>query len=572
MVLKALAVTHRSEALLHSVLRGIGAAFLGMMLTQCVAVEPLEDLEKTNLESGTNTIRLVPLGRYSNGFYEKSSTTPPTYDPVTKRLYVVRTDEGVVLVLDISDPADPKKAFRIDAGGQPISVDIKNGILAVAVRRLVKTERGSVVFFDADGQRIGRALQVGTMPISLKFTPSGERVVVANAGEADNQYIEDPEGSITIIDLGSFSANDCRRGAESCNIKPRASEIDFQNFNAERAALLSAGVRLYGPDASVAQDFEPESLAISADSQTAWVSLQRNNAIAVVDIPNKRVREIIPLGSKDHSLPGNGLDASNADNAINIRTWPIRSFYQPDDFKPYTVGANTFLVTANEGDPRDFKGFSEVDRVKDLNLDPTAFPNAADLQRPDALGNLIVSNVDGDSDGDGDFDQLFAIGSRSFATWSVDWQLISDSGDQLEQVTAQAVPDYFNVADDENRFDAKSDARGPEPEALDVGQVDGRHYVFIAPERVGGVYVYDITDPANTVFQQYINVRNFSINPDSVCQTAKPQSWDCAPVGDLGPEGVLFISEEDSPIDAPLVVIAHEVSDSITTFRVDRVP
>ena len=223
------------------------------------------------------------------------------------------------------------------------------------------------------------------------------------------------------------------------------------------------------------------------------------------------------------------------------------------------------------GDPRDFDGFSEDARVRELTLDPVAFPDAASLQEDRNLGRLRVTNVDGDTDGDGDFDQLFALGTRSFSIWTGEGELVFDSGDEFERVIEEALPACFNCSGGNIRFDARSPDRGPEPETLAVGRVDGRDYAFIAPERIGGVYAYDITDPAAPVFQQYINFRDFSIDPSEVCESGKPASEACTKAGDLEPEGVLFIPASDSPIDAPLVVVTHELSTSTTLYRVDVV-
>ncbi|HYQ92845.1 MAG TPA: hypothetical protein VES89_12425, partial [Candidatus Competibacteraceae bacterium] len=217
----------------------------------------------------------------------------------------------------------------------------------------------------------------------------------------------------------------------------------------------------------------------------------------------------------------------------------------------------------------DFKGYSELARVSELRLNSAAFSNAASLQRNDNLGRLQVTKVEGINK-DGLYDQIYMLGSRSFAIWTTDWQLVFDSGDQLERVAAQAMSRFFNTSDDETRFDQKSDARGTEPEELAVGRVGGRQYVFIAPERIGGIYVYDITNPKAPVFQQYINYRNFAIDPAAVCEKNKPKSDQCSRTGDLGPEGILFIAADQSPIRVPLVAITNEVSDSTTLYRVDE--
>jgi hypothetical protein len=193
------------------------------------------------------------------------------------------------------------------------------------------------------------------------------------------------------------------------------------------------------------------------------------------------------------------------------------------------------------------------------------------LQQDGNLGRLRVTNADGDADGDGDFDQIFVLGARSFAIWTATGRLVFDSGDDLEQIVAEAVPQCFNCSDSSINFDGQSPDRGPEPETVALGAVGGRKYAFIAPERIGGVYVYDVTNPAAPAFQQYINFRDFSIDPSEVCEENQPLSEECAQAGDLGPEGVLFIPATDSPIGVPLIAVAHELSTSTTLYRIDEV-
>ncbi len=402
----------------------------------------------------------------------------------------------------------------------------------------------------------------------LAFTPDGSRVVVANTGEANDDYSVDPEGSVSIIALNR------RDGVP----RPNVATAGFGSFNARADALRRAGVRLAGPlDPTVAEELEPEAIAISPDSRTAFVTLQRNNAVAVVDLGRARVDDILPLGTKDNSRPGNGLDASDADGRINIATWPLRSLYQPDAIAAFRASGRTFLALANEGDPRTsvppregFPGFVDEVRVGDVPLDPAAFPNRAELQEDENLGRLRVSVPDGDTDGDGDLDRLVAFGARSFSIRRADGRLVFDSGDQLERIVAEALPEFFNAAGDMNDFDDRSDDRGPEPEQLAVGRIGPRTYAFVAPERIGGVFVYDITCPRAPRFEVYVNNRNFALDPGEVCEKDRPQGPECLRVGDLEPEGVLFIPASESPNRAPLVVLTHEVSDSVTLFRVDQ--
>ena len=253
------------------------------------------------------------------------------------------------------------------------------------------------------------------------------------------------------------------------------------------------------------------------------------------------------------------LDASNKDNKINIVNWPVNGMYQPDAIVTYKFEGKTYLVTANEGDARDYDGFSEEVRVEDVILDPGTFPDVVDLQKEENLGRLKITNTIGDIDNDGDFDKLYSYGARSFSIWSTDGKLIFDSGDDFEQLTANFIPNNFNSTNDENNsFDNRSDDKGPEPEGITIGEIDGRSYVFIGLERVGGIMVYDITDPFDISFVQYINNRDFE--GEAASFTA----------GDLGPEGILFISKEKSPINKPLLVVANEVSGTTTIYLINQ--
>ena len=251
------------------------------------------------------------------------------------------------------------------------------------------------------------------------------------------------------------------------------------------------------------------------------------------------------------------LDASDRDTAINIRNWSIFGMYQPDAIASYTANNQTYYITANEGDAREYGDYVEGVRIKDLNLDPTAFPDAADLKTDPKLGRLLVTTERGDTDGDGDYDQLYTFGGRSFSIWNNQGQLVYDSGDDFERITAEQFPEYFNASNSNNTFDNRSDDKGPEPEGVVTGIINGRTYAFIGLERIGGVMVYDVTDPMSPTFVQYINNRDFTVATDS------------AAAKDLGPEGLAFISAQDSPNGKPLLVVANEVSGSTTFYQID---
>ena len=499
-------------------------------------------------QSQPTTISLEVLGTYETGAYDEGAAEISAYDRSSERIFVTNADANTVDVLDASDPENLTLAFTIDLSGYGDgvnSVAVHNGVVAVAVEADPKTDNGSVVFFDTDGDYLN-SVEVGALPDMLTFTPNGRYLLVANEGEPNDDYTVDPEGSISIIDM--------KRGVGRLGASDVAT-ADFSDFN---SATLDESIRVFGPDATVAQDMEPEYIAVSHDSKYAWVTLQENNALAIVDIAKGEITSLVGLGFKDHSVEGNGLDASDRDDAINITTWPVLGMYLPDAIASYHYRCETYLVTANEGDARDYDGFAEEERVKDLDLDPTAFPDADDLQEDEAIGRLTVTTTLGDTDNDGDYDALHAFGGRSFSIWSSSGELIFDSGDDLEQQVAAALPDDFNSDNGENdSFDNRSDNKGPEPEGITLAEIGGRTYAFVGLERVGGVMVYDITTPVAPFFVQYLNNRDFS--GDAEAGTA----------GDLAPEGLVFVPRSASPTGTPLLVVTNEVSGSTTVYEVN---
>jgi hypothetical protein len=473
-----------------------------------------------------NSIHLSEIGRYDTSGAEISA-----YDPATKRLYVTGAGANVE-VLDLSDPSNPTlfKTLNFDA----TSVAVRNGIVAIAVPYPGdNSKKGSVYLYEGASSLDNPVIvEAGYLPDMVAFTPDGRRILVANEGERVPPA--DPEGSVSIIDVG--------RGLAKVHVK----HATFTSYNDRRAELLAEGVRIFPDAASVAQDLEPEYIAISSDSKTAWISLQENNSIAILNIPASAFQDIVPLGYKDHNLPGNGMDASDRDSRINIANWPVLGMYMPDGVSAFEINGQTFLLTGNEGDSR----ANEEVRVSALTLDPTAFPNAATLKANANLGRLTVTNVNGDTDGDGDYDQIFVYGARSFSIWSADGAQVFDSGDDLEQITATLTPSFFNANDGiASQFDTRSDNKGPEPEGVTTGVVNGITYGFIGLERSGGgVLVYDLSNPASPVFVEYIRADL-----------------------DISPEGLTFVSAESSPNGKPLLVMTNEVSGTVTVYQINTI-
>lgn len=558
------------------------------------------------IEPTPETIKLSVLGHYKTNIFAESAAEIPAYDAASKRLFVVNAQKGLVDVLDASKPEQPVHIAELSArdylaDSEVNSVAVQNGIVAIAVQAKNKTDAGLVVFFNAKDLSFMSKVAVGSLPDMLTFSPNGKTVLVANEAEPNDDYSIDPEGSVSIIDIQDIK-------------QPKASIADFRAWNSQKADLMSKGVRIFGPNATVAQDLEPEYITISGDSKTAWVTLQENNAIARIDIAQQKVTDIYPLGYKDHGVMGNELDVSDRDSKIDIKTWTgLVGMYQPDSIANYQVNGQTYLVTANEGDSREWlkdedayfagnlaqgyvenirmkhlfnsKGFNAegdypahlqkiANGVKGAKLNPVTFAycgatatEAGDCRKDGNLGRLNIAwnmgyqtNADGspklDANGRLTYDKLYAYGARSFSIWNTQGQLVWDSGSEFEKKVAELFPTYFNTDHEAVSLDDRSDNKGPEPEGITLGTIGAKTFAFIGLERMSGVMVYDITTPMQPKFVEYFTTRNF-VETDSAKQ------------GDLGPEGLIFIAAKDSPNGKPLLVVGNEVSGSTAIYQVN---
>ncbi len=491
-------------------------------------------------------IGLKFLGRYTMP-QSGSSAEILAYDSVSNRLFVVNSEKNVIQILSFANPASPTKIDSVDMsayGGGINSVAVKNGVVAVAVQASPKTDSGSVVMLDTNGVLL-KQVKAGFLPDMITFTPDGKYILTANEGEPNDDYTIDPEGSVTIVDISN--------GAASAT----SSHARFTAFNAQVATLKGKGVRLFDNfnTPTVAEDLEPEYIAVNKTSDTAVVALQENNAIALLHIPSGTIFAIEGLGTVDHSAAGNGIDASNKTDEVLIANWPVRGMYQPDAIAPYTANGISYVILANEGDARDYdKPYTEEERVKDLKLDPTAFPEADLYQEDYCLGRLKTTSQHGDTDNDGDVDIIYSYGSRSFSIVNANnGNVVFNSGDQFEQITSvdPKIGKIFNSSNDDNDFKDRSDDKGPEPEAVTTGVINDTTYAFIGLERIGGVMVYDVSNPSAPVFVDYINTRDTS-----------------AFGGDNGPEDLKFIKRGNSYY----LVSSNEVSGTVAVYEVEYTP
>ncbi|WP_310475379.1 choice-of-anchor I family protein [Sandarakinorhabdus sp.] len=427
------------------------------------------------------------------------------------------------------------------------AVAVKNGVVAVGYENVTVGQPGYIALFSAADGSLIKTIQVGVLPDQLTFTPDGSKLLVANEGQPASVG-DNPVGSVSIIDMAG--------GAAAATV---VNTIGFTALNGFEATLRAQGLATLNGQAAAA-DIEPEYISVSADGTRAYVTLQEVNAVAVIDLTNPtadRPLSIQPLGSIDRNLVGNALDTSDRDNgsggpAINIRNVNIQSLAQPDAIASYTVGGVTYFITANEGDAREV--FTDSVRLGSAGyiLDPTLFPNAAALKDNANLGRLNVLTNVGDTDGDGDFDQIFTLGGRSISIFrqEADGSItkVRETGGEFEAILAANNPGSFNSNQSTaaSSFDTRSDDKGPEPEGVSIGVVGGRTYAFVGLERVGGYMVYDVTDPANANFVTY-----------------KPQTG-----ADLGPETSAFVAAADSPTGQALLISGQEISNTVTVYSI----
>ncbi|MFZ4606645.1 MAG: choice-of-anchor I family protein [Caulobacter sp.] len=487
-------------------------------------------------------VDLTPLGVYRHGGFGKSASEISTYDPASKRLFVTNSETRAIDVLDISDVEAPKslQAFSLSAhGGGVNSVAVRDGVVAAAVDGQNPQDPGKVVFFRAADLKLLGVVEVGAMPDMLTFSPDGRYVVVADEGEpAPADMARDPDGSVAVIDVSA--------GYDKAVVRLAG----FAAWN----GVAVPGSKPVRPGATFAQGAEPEYVAISPDSRTAYVGLQEVNALAIVDLASAKVTAVRGLGFK--SFATCPADVSDKDGAIAILPHPnVFGMYQPDAIAMFQAGGKSWLVSANEGDSQDLPAFSEEKRVKDLKLDPTVFPAGP---ATDSLARLKTTTLLGDKDGDGDLDAVYAYGGRSISIWGLDGALVADSCDAIEQQTATRGLKGFNLNNLEAGADSRSDDKGPEPEGVAVGVLDGKPYAFVGLERDGGVMIFDLSDPAHPRPTGYATTRNDDLPPTD------PAS------GDQGPEGVLFIPAATSPNGKPLLVVSYETSGTTRIWQINE--
>ncbi|SHJ08931.1 choice-of-anchor I family protein [Flavobacterium terrae] len=502
---------------------------------------------ETTAPIANNNITLDYVGSFDPSGSSSSTCEIVAHDPISQRLFTISSVTKKLDIINFSNPTNLSLVNSIDMTpyGGITSVAVKNGIVAIASPNANEQLNGSVVFFDTNGIFL-KQVTVGALPDMITFTPDGNKVMTANEGQPSNDYTVDPEGTISIIDITG--------GIPSLS-QANVTTLDFTAYNSTESTLIASGIRKVKSSSTLSQDFEPEYITISSDSQKAWVSIQENNAIAEINLNTNTITDIWPLGTKDVSIPGNGMDISDNNNQTLIANWPIKAYYTPDGVANYIVDGTNYLVTANEGDEKEYTAFTERTTISAVALDATSFPNSTMLKANNNAGRMRITNANGNTDADAAYEELYCLGTRSFSIFNTQTKtLVYDSGDDFERYTAlnTSISNLFNADHSDNVKKGRSRAKGPEPEGITLAELNGNTFAFITLERVGGVMVYDITNPNDVKFVDYKNSRNVS-----------------AYGGDNGPEGVIFIKAENTTTGKNYVAVANEISGTISLFEVN---
>lgn len=598
-------------------LKSLWVAMLAVGMAACNSDD--DQLSTAPVDPTPNTIELTKIGAYQSGIFAESAAEIPAYDAASKRLFVVNAQAGVLDVLDLSQPNQPVKIAEIQVndiaeGAEVNSVAVHNGIVAIAIQAAVKTDRGYVALYQAKDLSKLAHVPVGALPDMLTFSPDGQTLLVANEGEPSDDYQVDPEGSISVIQLSNLTA-------------PVVRTADFKAFNGQEAALRAQGVRIFGPNATAAQDFEPEYITVSQDGKTAWASLQENNALAKIDVVNAKVLAVYPLGFKDHGLDGNGMDVSDADGvdgtaSIHIKTWAnVRGLYMPDAIASFDVAGKTYIVTANEGDARAWgedtpeyfnndtsKGFVEEWRVKHLvhadgfarrlgddlpahlsqlakgaELNPDNFGycgatagNAGDCRKDHLLGRLNITwtegyqkNADGtpklNERGNLVYDHLYSFGARSVSIWT---ENSAQNGLELVWDSGDDFEQYIAEHHPEI-FNANHEEAGMDNRSDNKGpEPEG----VILGQIDSKTFAFIGLERAGGVMVYDVSTPaspGFVQYLNSRDLKATTEQIELGQAGDLGPEGLVFIAAQDSPNGQPLLVVGNEVSGSTAVYQLN---
>jgi len=533
----------------------------------------------------TSGMGLHYLGRWVSGSGIGGAEIS-AFDPASQRIFVTNGATNQIDIVDISDPTSPQKVKSIDLAAKGVigiqSVAAKDGLVAIATSVVSTQSNGKIFFADTNGKLVKgteSGIDVGALPDHVSFSPDGRYVMSANEGEPSSYCLTDGKLPTTTDPYGSISVIDV-----SGSVPSAATTLNFEAYNDRAGALTFQGGRVFGPNATTAQDLEPEYITFSADSKYAYVTLQENNSIATINMATKSILEISGLGFKKHSEAGKGLDAI-ADGKATVANQTVQGMYQPDAIASLKGADGTnYVVTANEGDARSYACLLGGTSTTTLESEDSKISSIYDSTDTgitavkDAVGSLVVTPFAPATaraiavTGSTKVKTAYSFGSRSFSVWrpanveGVDtMDQVWDSGDLLETLTAQLNPNGYNsdwntTNGGPNALESRSTKKGPEVEGVAVGSAYGSQWIVVGMERDGGLALFNGDDPLKPVFVDYINTANRDGNIISGKATAT--------AGDVSPEGIMFVSPEDSPTGSALIIASYELSGTVGIYEI----
>ena len=577
----------------------VSAVSLAVLLSACGS-----DDESVRFES----LSLSVVGSHVSGNdFDTSSAEIVSYDKTTDKLYVVNAQDQSVDVLTFNEQGEPEKQGSIDVSaaqtkagitlGAANSVVAKNGLVAIAIENDHKQSDGVIALFNSGDLSFVNVYAAGALPDMVTMTEDGKMLVAANEGEPSGDYLNDPEGSVTIIDISAGTGDE----------QAVVTQIDFNDFNAGQSRHSELdNVRLPAPHgASVSQDLEPEYVAITSDNK-AVIALQENNAFATINLDTKAVESIKGLGTKSWASVADGgqgyqLDLTNKDDEFTLNSYPqLVGYYMPDSIAAFTIDGEEYVISANEGDGREYiyeatkQACDDADHDWDGDDAPAADElddcisytdegrgKDLDVAADHPLMNESIYGVDGtianknaigrikvlmDNDTIAANENVPTFGARSFSIWNAQGEQVFDSGSMLSEIANTT--SHFNTSNDGQENDNRSDDKGVEPEAIEVAVINGATIAFVGLERHGGIAAFDVSKPEAPVFLDYINNRDFSADVCTAVDDGECDNDTYNPaVGDLGPESIEYFSREDGHY----IAVGNEVSGTTTVFDLNVV-
>ncbi len=456
------------------------------------------------------------------------------YNADNQKAYVVNGQNGLLDVISVNEDGslsvDQEIQVRdliagFDYGDMTsVAVDTVNDRVVVALQAADYTAAGRIAVLDYDGNLLD-SYETGVQPDMITVSGNGKWILTADEGEPRQGYgagTVDPAGSVTLVNTETGETQ----------------VIGFEGFDS--AALSQQGVlfnKVDGAILSAAQDLEPEYIALNEEGTTAYVALQEANAIATLDLESAAFTSVKSLGFQDYSAGENSIDLVEDGTYEPASYEKVLGVRMPDGISAFQVNGTTYLATANEGDAREWGDFINETKV---SLTDTQGKEAEKVR---VLDPTVTAGLEEGVS--------YLFGSRSFSIFKADtMELVYDSGNIFENKTASYLADWFNSSNDDIEIDSRSAKKGPEPEAVTVKAIGGKQYAFVALERIGGIMVFDVTDPSASVYVNYVNTRDFSADV----------------AGDVAPEGLAWIPAEDSPSGKAILLAACEVSGTVAAY------